>query len=85
LPDAFAYALASVRGWTLLTGDGELRTAPSSRATGWIAPACGWRTYSITSSAICGEFGNILASTFSHAEGCPVDTEEKRSSQRVQK
>jgi hypothetical protein len=25
LPDAFAYALASVRGWTLLTGDGELR------------------------------------------------------------
>lgn len=26
LPDAFAYSLASVRGWTLLTGDGELRT-----------------------------------------------------------
>lgn len=26
LPDAFAYALASARGWTLLTGDGELRT-----------------------------------------------------------
>jgi hypothetical protein len=25
LPDAFAYALASARGWTLLTGDGELR------------------------------------------------------------
>jgi hypothetical protein len=25
LPDAFAYALASVRGWILLTGDGELR------------------------------------------------------------
>jgi hypothetical protein len=25
LPDAFAYALASLRGWTLLTGDGELR------------------------------------------------------------
>jgi hypothetical protein len=25
LPDAFAYVLASVRGWTLLTGDGELR------------------------------------------------------------
>ncbi len=25
LPDAFAYALASSRGWTLLTGDGELR------------------------------------------------------------
>ena len=25
LPDAFAYSLASVRGWTLLTGDGELR------------------------------------------------------------
>ena len=31
---------------------------------------------------ICGEFGNILASTFSHAEGCPVDREER--SQRVQ-
>src|SRR5262245_26984023 len=26
LPDAFAYVLASARGWTLLTGDGELRT-----------------------------------------------------------
>jgi hypothetical protein len=25
LSDAFAYALASLRGWTLLTGDGELR------------------------------------------------------------
>lgn len=25
LPDAYAYALASARGWTLLTGDGELR------------------------------------------------------------
>lgn len=26
LPDSFAYSLASKRGWTLLTGDGELRT-----------------------------------------------------------
>jgi len=26
LPDAFAFSLASARGWTLLTGDGELRT-----------------------------------------------------------
>ncbi len=26
LPDAFAYTLASLRSWTLLTGDGELRT-----------------------------------------------------------
>jgi hypothetical protein len=25
LPDAYAYTLASARGWTLLTGDGELR------------------------------------------------------------
>jgi hypothetical protein len=25
LPDAFAFALASARGWALLTGDGELR------------------------------------------------------------
>jgi hypothetical protein len=25
LPDAYAYALAVARGWTLLTGDGELR------------------------------------------------------------
>ena len=32
---------------------------------------------------ICGEFGNVLASTFIHAEGCPVDREER--SQRVQK
>jgi hypothetical protein len=26
VPDAFAYALASSRGWTLLTGDGALRS-----------------------------------------------------------
>lgn len=26
LPDAFAYTLASARGWVLLTGDGELRS-----------------------------------------------------------
>lgn len=26
VPDAFAYVLAQSRGWTLLTGDGELRT-----------------------------------------------------------
>lgn len=26
LPDAFAYSLASARGWVLLTGDGELRS-----------------------------------------------------------
>jgi len=25
--------------------------------TGWIAPACGWRTYSITSSAMVRLFG----------------------------
>jgi hypothetical protein len=25
LPDAYAYSLAAARGWTLLTGDGELR------------------------------------------------------------
>jgi hypothetical protein len=30
LPDAFAYALASLRGWTLLTGDGELRSLASA-------------------------------------------------------
>jgi hypothetical protein len=30
LPDAFAYALASLRGWTLLTGDGELRALASA-------------------------------------------------------
>ena len=28
---------------------------------------------------ICGEFGNILASTFDHAAGCPVDTEERNA------
>lgn len=32
LPDAFAYVLASARGWTLLTGDGELR--PLAEAEG---------------------------------------------------
>jgi hypothetical protein len=25
IPDAFAFSLASVRGWTLVTGDGDLR------------------------------------------------------------
>ena len=34
---------------------------------------------------ICGEFGNILASRFSHAQGCPVVAEEKRSLQHGQK
>jgi hypothetical protein len=34
LPDAFAYALASSRGWRLLTGDGELRAlARAERVT----------------------------------------------------
>ena len=34
---------------------------------------------------ICGEFGNILASTFTHAEGCPVNSEEKRTSRPMRK
>ncbi len=44
----------------------------------------GGQTYEMKCK-ICGEFGNILASKFSHAQGCPVDTEEKRLSQRAQK
>jgi hypothetical protein len=44
----------------------------------------GGQTYEMKCK-ICGELGNILASKFSHAQGCPVDTEEKRSFQRVQK
>ena len=28
---------------------------------------------------ICGEFGNILASVFHHAAGCPVDAEERNA------
>jgi hypothetical protein len=32
VPDAYAYALASARGWTLLTGDGELRAAAQAAA-----------------------------------------------------
>jgi hypothetical protein len=39
----------------------------------------GGQTYEMKCK-ICGEFGNILASKFSHAQGCPVDGEEKRSS-----
>src|SRR5688572_15281334 len=31
LPDAYAYALASARGWTLLAGDGELRGLASAQ------------------------------------------------------
>ena len=34
---------------------------------------------------ICGEFGNILASEFRHAPGCPVDNAGARSSQRARK
>ena len=30
---------------------------------------------------ICGEFGNILASEFRHAPGCPVENRGERSSQ----
>ena len=26
---------------------------------------------------VCGEFGNILASRFRHADGCPVEIEER--------
>ncbi len=32
LPDAYAYSLASNRGWTLLTGDGELRALAEAQA-----------------------------------------------------
>jgi hypothetical protein len=39
----------------------------------------GGQTYEMKCK-ICGEFDNILASKFSHAQGCPVDGEEKRSS-----
>ena len=37
LPDAFAYALASTRGWTLLTGDGELRTLAKAQRVPFLA------------------------------------------------
>ena len=39
----------------------------------------GGQTYEMKCQ-ICGEFDNILASKFSHAQDCPVDAEEKRSS-----
>jgi hypothetical protein len=32
-------------------------------STGWIAPACGWRTYSITSSALFVKMKNRMAYT----------------------
>jgi hypothetical protein len=32
-------------------------------STGWIAPACGWRTYSITSSARASSDGGIVMSS----------------------
>jgi hypothetical protein len=31
---------------------------------------------------ICGEYGNVLASGFDHAEGCPVEIEEKNAGKR---
>ena len=44
----------------------------------------GGQTYEMKCK-ICGEFGNILASSFVHAPDCPVDAEEKKMFQRDQK
>jgi hypothetical protein len=41
----------------------------------------GGQTYEMKCK-ICGEFGNILAAKFIHAQDCPVDIEEQR--QRMQ-
>jgi hypothetical protein len=41
----------------------------------------GGQTYEMKCK-ICGEFGNILAREFVHAQDCPVDIEEKRQYQR---
>jgi len=43
----------------------------------------GGQTYEMKCK-ICGEFGNILANTFIHAQDCPVDSEEKRWFRRGQ-
>jgi hypothetical protein len=37
----------------------------------------GGQTYEMKCK-ICGELGNVLASKFEHAKGCPVDIEEKK-------
>ena len=42
----------------------------------------GGQTYEIKCK-ICGEFDNILASTFHHADDCPVDIEEKNARTRA--
>jgi hypothetical protein len=36
----------------------------------------GGQTYEMKCT-VCGEFGNILASRFGHADGCPVEMEER--------
>lgn len=36
LPDAYAYSLASSRAWTLLTGDGELRSLARAERIGFV-------------------------------------------------
>jgi hypothetical protein len=36
----------------------------------------GGQTYEMKCT-LCGEFGNILASRFRHADGCPVEIEER--------
>jgi hypothetical protein len=41
----------------------------------------GGQTYEMKCQ-ICGEFGNILAGKFVHAQDCPVDIEEQRSFRR---
>ena len=41
----------------------------------------GGQTYEMKCK-ICGEFGNVLASEFIHADGCPVDVEEKTQRKR---
>ena len=43
----------------------------------------GGQTYEMRCK-ICGESGNILASRFIHAQGCPVDIQEKELFQRSQ-
>jgi hypothetical protein len=65
LPDAFAYSLASVRGWTLLTGDGELRALAEASGIPFsgVLWVCGqlFETSVIEAAAVADGIGLIAA------------------------
>jgi hypothetical protein len=57
LPDAYAFALASSRNWSLLAGDGELRAVARTRGLEWVGVL--WLCDQMLEHRACG--GGVLA------------------------